>query len=122
ALIWSRARLTPWTCDRPYGSPLPVIENTAPNVMVLPDQFLPPDVVVVVDPPALVVVVVATRAPVVVVAGGLVVGVVGAVVVVVVGGTEVVVVGLFDRADGVVGLLEQEASSTAPRVSSTPPD
>ena len=63
ALIWSRARLTPWTCDWPYGSPLPVMENTAPNVMVLPDQFLPPDVVVVVDPPAFVVVVVATRPP-----------------------------------------------------------
>jgi hypothetical protein len=42
--------------------------------------------------------------------------------VVVVGGNEVVVVGLFGRADGVVGLLEQEASSTAPRASSTPPD
>jgi hypothetical protein len=43
-------------------------------------------------------------------------------VVVVVGGNEVVVVWLFGRADGVAGLLEQEASSTAPRASSTPPD
>ena len=44
------------------------------------------------------------------------------VVVVVVAGNEVVVVGLFGRADGVLGLLEHAARSTAPRVNSTPPE
>ena len=96
------------------------MEKTAPNVMVLPLQFFPPDVVVVVRT-GLVVVVVATA--------GLVVVVVGALLVVVVASTDVgVVVGATEKVELVValtdadgfGLLEQAASNTAPSVSATP--
>jgi hypothetical protein len=106
------------------------MENTAPKVIVLPVQFLPPDVVVVVATAGLVVVVAAAAGLVVVVVaiGGLLVVVVGALVVLVVAGRDVaVVVGATENVEEVVawtddgvGLLEHAARSNPPRASATP--